>query len=853
MFTQVNEANDGIGDAIKQLFTDIIGTESQGAGGGAYVNAPVVGDGERYTVAQLVQLAASVGLATAAAAIAGAVAYAESTGNPTAVNGHYIGLWQIGDPSIHPSLHLSTSDLQVPEKNASAMKTLSSNGTNWDQWTTFTGADTPNNEKTYLRYLAEAKKAAQDIANGKTYHHPKSDAARKASDTIVATPLTDFTGLLVQDDLSAALKGSGYKTASVMSVSSISDCADKISDGRIKLSPVVYVQVQDDLGASTAAFTRDAKKLMSLIGKDRQVFWTLPFRRPSTNAVDGAAFAVIALSGDYPNITTLDLASAVQNGKVSLIQDGMTPSVAGSKAWAKIVARAIRGGSSTGGGAGTSTANGAAPAATHTNASKADDPALRQKLLNADTLKGLYGSGSAALDGAGTGLIPIANLAMQMGLTPSAGAAVPKGHHSYYVSGTNRVSNHSSGLAQDYAEGAQDDAPKQKFWEIMHRMKGGLKELIYSHHGYNSDQGDYYYAGDDHHNHVHVAVPDQYRDDPNAMVSLVMKAMAGQDVTLTDANGQTVSAQSGGSAFATYINAPTLEASAEAIGLRGQKSLLNDVSLLPFVQQLTDASLRSFQSMPNGNFFAFFPDYFGGFGKGTPYWLVDDIEIQDGKINLTDDYLATHVFVVGDIVDYGHIDFADRLQSGGVMDIASALKTGFIKTPTDSDQAAGLGIPATIDHSYIVKFLERYGVRPKTEEMAMIRSPYFELFVAYQRFMELWAKQFASTFTMTFMPEVYPGGIVGFPNHGIQCYVQEVVHTFDYEEGFETQATLMAPAAMRGSSDVSAGMVRGYDFTDNNNATVENYITGVQKVDAAVGNLWQTALQVKNQQDKGKP
>jgi hypothetical protein len=62
--------------------------------------------------------------------------------------------------------------------------------------------------------------------------------------------------------------------------------------------------------------------------------------------------------------------------------------------------------------------------------------------------------------------------------------------------------------------------------------------------------------------------------------------------------------------------------------------------------------------------------------------------------------------------------------------------------------------------------------------------------------MQAWARQFLTPFELTFMPELYPGGKVGFPEHGLQMYIEEVTHTFDYESGFTTAAQMSAPAAM---------------------------------------------------------
>lgn len=76
----------------------------------------------------------------------------------------------------------------------------------------------------------------------------------------------------------------------------------------------------------------------------------------------------------------------------------------------------------------------------------------------------------------------------------------------------------------------------------------------------------------------------------------------------------------------------------------------------------------------------------------------------------------------------------------------------------------------------------------------MIRSPYYEMFLAYQQFMLSWSRQFLTPFSFTFMPELFPGGKVGFPDHGLAMYIEEVTHTFDYVEGFTTEAALSAPS-----------------------------------------------------------
>lgn len=285
-----------------------------------------------------------------------------------------------------------------------------------------------------------------------------------------------------------------------------------------------------------------------------------------------------------------------------------------------------------------------------------------------------------------------------------------------------------------------------------------------------------------------------------------------------------VAATSKAAAISSFIELPGLLESAESEALKGQRSLMNDKPLLPFVEELTKSSLRQFMSMPNGNFYAFIPDYFGGLTNRQAYWEVHDIEVLDGKIYLTDDSLATHVYVVGDANADQEITIVDKIQTAGVVTVFNAFMADFItgtsnpqinsKSPS-KDQEASYDkkiekMPSLANKQKAIDFLSKYGARPYYEEAPMIRSAYFEMFLAYQTFCLLWSQQFEAQFELTFMPELFPGGIVKFPEHGIQCYIQEVNHRGSYTEGFTTIAKLIAPSALpqEGRKGASAGMVR---------------------------------------------
>lgn len=284
-----------------------------------------------------------------------------------------------------------------------------------------------------------------------------------------------------------------------------------------------------------------------------------------------------------------------------------------------------------------------------------------------------------------------------------------------------------------------------------------------------------------------------------------------------------------GAALAAFINLPGLLEKEESLSLKGERSLMNDQPLLPFVEQLCKGGLRNFMSMPNGAFFAFIPDYFGGLTGRTPYWEIDDIEILDGEIVLSDDALATHVYIVGDTgVINGQIELAEKMQTFGVVTVFNAFMADFlngVNSPALTDKGKTNDtttkqyiedeekVPSLANKAKATAFLERYGARPFYEEAPMIRSHYFEAFLAYQMFCLLWSKQFLTTFEFTFMPELIPGGLVAFPQHGLQCYIDEVQHTGDYSSGFRTRANLSAPAALPGgNTDLNAGMIRAGIF-----------------------------------------
>lgn len=117
----------------------------------------------KLSAAQIMAYAKSAGLTTSQAIIATAIAFAESGGNPTSRYNpgpeDSYGLWQINlDPSYKASrmrtLGISSpSQLFDPATNARAMYILSSHGSNWRPWTTYTSGK-------YKQFVSQASGAS---------------------------------------------------------------------------------------------------------------------------------------------------------------------------------------------------------------------------------------------------------------------------------------------------------------------------------------------------------------------------------------------------------------------------------------------------------------------------------------------------------------------------------------------------------------------------------------------------------------------------------------------------------------------------------------------------------------------
>lgn len=270
--------------------------------------------------------------------------------------------------------------------------------------------------------------------------------------------------------------------------------------------------------------------------------------------------------------------------------------------------------------------------------------------------------------------------------------------------------------------------------------------------------------------------------------------------TSTGSQGQTEQIARNLFSFMFY---PMQFASPIATLYTGEKSFIDSQPLVQEVNAVSRAGLRNFASAPNGDFIAYYPDYFGVDGKPIAM-TIEDIEMKDTRINLSDDALTTHVYVTGDATGMGQIQQPlGWLLSGGVATVENETLFQRLKQV----------VPGGLEGLSGQLLLQKYGVRPIQLEFNMAAKSILEFLLACQVFMQKWAEQYETTASFTFMPELFPGMRVALGNTGIAVYIAAVTHTFDYEQGFSTTAQIMAPSAVNGGKTVDTVVPKPADAT----------------------------------------
>ena len=367
---------------------------------------------------------------------------------------------------------------------------------------------------------------------------------------------------------------------------------------------------------------------------------------------------------------------------------------------------------------------------------------------------------------------------------------------------------HHTGQACDMSNGGNAGTPEMKAlaqWWYDNYLGKGLQELIHSpfnnNVGHDKNVGDgmteYYNPGTmaQHRNHVHIGMSTVPSPDGTSMPYIGGgSSMAGGNIQWENKLAKNLF---------TYLFQPERFDDELSEMLTGKHASLNDQPMIQIVKSLCAARMCHFQSTPDGRFLAFYPDYFGINGVRPPQLYLEDIEIKDFTINVNDNALATHVFAQG-----SHGPDPNMVIPG----VHGYLTSPGIVTVEDEwlFKLATNEMYFQPEFSDPEEFLARYGPRPFRDQpytnINSDKNPAAMLVVAIKLFMEKWAQQYQTQVQLTFMPELLPGMKMELVSHQLVVYVEKVTHSFDYNSGFTTTATVMAPMRPRSQAERDAMM-----------------------------------------------
>lgn len=231
--------------------------------------------------------------------------------------------------------------------------------------------------------------------------------------------------------------------------------------------------------------------------------------------------------------------------------------------------------------------------------------------------------------------------------------------------------------------------------------------------------------------------------------------------------------------------------------LGGYRALINDQPIMDTIDPIVTSALREYCSAPNGDFIAWFPDYFGHYGQaGKMIVSAAEIDGVDGPptVGWSDSALKTHMFV-------------SSASSNGANDATEiwrqATTAGVASIEFPELMMALLNISRKEAETLRDTYLNRYGPRPDFRPMNVISGARQEFFFACHLFMQNWGNQYQAKINLTFMPELYPGMLLCLPDYGMQGYVIETTDSWDMTSGFTTSVSC-APWSSLGKNSVSS-------------------------------------------------
>jgi murein DD-endopeptidase MepM/ murein hydrolase activator NlpD len=386
----------------------------------------------------------------------------------------------------------------------------------------------------------------------------------------------------------------------------------------------------------------------------------------------------------------------------------------------------------------------------------------------------------------------------------------------------------SGGNAGNYIKLTSDDGSGTYFY-YMHMQSFGFPGLSDGSHvnagqqiGYVGNTGNAIHTDP----HIHF----QYHPNGGESSSEVYNWLSGHDPA-KGAPGYTGAGSASGGGLNDYYLQLTGYMSLPPGGLEtieGVFQLAVQERLLKHIFEAAKFGMYVCNTDGTGRFIARWADYFGeepdAKGNSGPHFSVEDIEIINGSVQVNDQNMVTHQFVIGDSTQDGSIDWRDWWTANYYDESGIPQGDGFgiAVTAFNSER---LGILNESEWT-AEEFIKRFGYRPSVEQELLISNVAQAQYYSEYLFRTKWANCVTGSLQTTFLPEVRPMMVIKIPSWRMQFYVQSVTHTFGTK--FGSSFSLIAGAFL----DDSLGSRNPMLAKINSSPIGDNYNLAIGEADA---------------------
>lgn len=249
-----------------------------------------------------------------------------------------------------------------------------------------------------------------------------------------------------------------------------------------------------------------------------------------------------------------------------------------------------------------------------------------------------------------------------------------------------------------------------------------------------------------------------------------------------------------------WINNLNWAGNAEVNQLNKYTNLYDNESVLGYIKQLCNGSMRSYTSLPDGSLGAFVPDYFGFFqqaGAQDNLITIDDIDLVDYSVSLDKSSYVSHCYALSNeqtqnVYDIGSM--SDNSLSTAIRLMESSGTVSFQKQPKELSKLINIQLAGFQQSAEgFNNLMNKWGVSVIKPQASFLVSHVMTTIFSVYSLCKAWAKVFNTKLTLDFRPDIFPGMRLKIPAlDNMTVFVNSVTHSWNSTTGGSTTVDTIA-------------------------------------------------------------